>query len=161
MPFSQVATISADPEGPSAGLSSSVCLRELSDEAIDTLIQYGVNRSGLALTELRHVGGAIARADAGRNAYGNRADTLVMHLGGMTPTPEAWAALEQYMSQFKQALQPYLTGRVYLNFVDGEEKQAHTQDAYTPETYRRLMALKAKYDPENRFAYSLAIPPAN
>lgn len=159
MPFSQVAAISNDPEGPTKGLSTSVWLRELSDEAIDTLIQYGVG-SGLTVIEVRHVGGRIAQASPDLNAYSNREDALVLQLIGMTPTPEAWTALEDYAGRFKQALRPVLTGRVYLNFLDGEEKRARTQDAYTPEAFRRLTALKARYDPENRFAYGLAIPPA-
>ena len=161
MPFSQVAAISNDPVDPSAGLSTSVWLGELSDEAIDTLVQYGVTPSGLTLSEIRHVGGAVSQGDERLNVYGNRESLLVLQMVAMTPTPEIWQAQEQYTSQFKQALEPFLTGRVYINFLEGKEKQERTRDAYSPEAFRRLTEIKAKYDPENRFRYSFAIPAAN
>ena len=161
MPFSQVATISNDPEDPSAGLSTSVWLRELSDEAIDTLIEYGVTKRGLTLSEVRHVGGAVSHGDERLNAYGNREATLVLQMVAMTPTLEALQAQEQYTDEFKAALAPYLTGRVYINFLEAKERQSRIRDAYSPESFRRLTALKAKYDPENRFRYSFDIPAAN
>ena len=40
------------------------------------------------------------------------------------------------------------------------ELRSYDCDAYSPETYRRLQVVKAKYDPENLFRYSYNIPPA-
>lgn len=163
MPFAEVASISNDPIDPSPSFSTSVWLRELTDEAIDTLIQYGVNRNGsspLVFAEIRHAGGAIARIDKQTNAYGNRDASLILQLVGVAPTSEALQKLRQYTSEVRRALQPNLTGGVYLNFTVAEEAREHTQKAYTPENYRRLTALKAKYDPDNLFRFSFDIPPA-
>ncbi|MFN8451022.1 MAG: BBE domain-containing protein [Anaerolineae bacterium] len=38
------------------------------------------------------------------------------------------------------------------------EATTRTRDAYMPGTFERLVALKAKYDPDNLFRYSFSIP---
>lgn len=45
----------------------------------------------------------------------------------------------------------------------GKEAAGRAKNAYLPETYRRLLDLKAKYDPENllRFSYQLVTPEFN
>lgn len=153
MPFSQVATISNDPVDPIPALSTGAWLRELSDEAIDVLIRYGFPGNGpspLIFAEVRHVGGAVARVNSQANAYGNRDAALLLQMVGVTPTPEAYGHLVRYTNQIKEQLQPYLTGGVYMNFLEGEESQQRVKDGYSPETYQRLTALKTAYDPNNR-----------
>jgi len=160
MPFSDVATVSNDPVDPVPSASTGAWLGDLSDEVIDILVGFGVAKDGplpLVVTEVRHTGGAIARVDPNDSAYGHRSESLVLNLIGMAPTPEVGAFLKGYTSQFKQALGPHLTGGVYMNFLEGEESRQRIQDAYSPSTYDRLMALKSKYDPGNLFSYSFNI----
>ena len=38
--------------------------------------------------------------------------------------------------------------------MKGAEVQERVKDAFTSETYERLVALKTKYDPDNLFRYS-------
>jgi FAD/FMN-containing dehydrogenase len=162
LPFAQVAQISQDPIDPSAGLSSSAWLGDLSDETLAVLIEYGAAQRGpvpLMVTEVRHAGGAISRVEPGSNAFGHRDASHVMQLVGMTPTRESQLAFKQYVEGFKRALQPHVMG-VYLNFLEGEEARARTREAYSVEAYRRLQALKAKYDPDNRFSHSYDLAPA-
>ena len=162
MPFSQVATISNDPVDPIPARSTGAWLRELSDEVVDVLIHYGWPSDGppvLLFAEVRHAGGAIATSAPFAAAYGHRNADLSLQLVGLTPTPEALRRFEQYTDEMKQVLGSYLTGGVYLNFLEGEESRRRTKDAYSPEAYRRLMDLKARLDPEDIFGYSLDIPP--
>jgi len=162
MPFSQVATISNDPVDPLPGLSTGAWLRELSDEAIDILIQHVVPGNGpspLIFAEVRHVGGAVARVSSQANAYGNRDASLLLQMIGMTPTPEAYSQLAQYTGQIKTRLRPYLTGGVYMNFLEGGESQERVGDAFSPETYQRLVMLKTTYDPHNRLRSGFKILP--
>lgn len=162
MPFSEVETVSNDPKDPSIGWSTSVWLRELSDEAIDTLIQRVLPHQGppaLVLAEIRYAGGAISKVNAEANAYGNRDANLILQMIGMAPTPEMHRNLVEHANLIKRELTPVLTGGIYINFLEGEEKWNKTKDAFLPETYQRLTNIKAKYDPENRFRYSFNIPP--
>lgn len=163
MPFSDVATISNDPVDPMPALSTGAWLRELSDEAIDVLVQYGAPSEGpppLIFAEVRHAGGMVSQVDRDANAYGNRDAFLLLQMVGVTPTPEAHGHLQQYTAQIKGRLQPYLTGGVYMNFLEGEESQGRVKDGYAPQAFRRLTELKAVYDPDNRLRSGFNIPPA-
>lgn len=162
MPFSQVATISNDPVAPVPGWASGAWMRELSDEAIETLVSYGVSIKGsspVLQTEVRHVGGAMGRAKRPESAFGLRDASLLLEMVGMAPTPESKSHLQEYVGRFKDALAPSLTGGVYMNFLEGDEAHRRTRDGYPAETYQRLMALKAEYDPEHLFRFGFDIPP--
>ena len=163
MPFSEVATVSNDPRDPVPGYSTGAWLAGLGDASIDAIIQYGVAQPGNAapiFVEVRHVGGAMGRVDDEANAFGNRQAELLLNLVALAPTPEVRQRAEAHAARLKEALQPDLTGGVYMNFLERGEARARTPDAYRPESYRRLQALKAQFDPENLFRFGFNIPPA-
>ncbi len=164
MPFSDVASISNDPVDPLSAHSTGAWLRDLNDDVIDILIRYGVSVNGsspITKTEIRHAGGAIARVDPQASAYGHRDSELILNLISTIPTAEARERVAHYTADFKNALQAHLTGGVYMNFLSGEEARKRTRDAYTPEAYARLAALKARYDPDDRFRFSFDIAHAD
>jgi hypothetical protein len=72
----------------------------------------------------------------------------------MAASPEQKAALERSNHRLKDELKPYLQGGIWLNFISADEARQRIEDAYLPESYQRLRALKAKYDPDNRFRFS-------
>lgn len=161
-PFTDIAKVSNDPVDPSPGLSSGAWLKDLSDETLATLIEHGAATRGplpVTLTEVRHAGGAITRVDPYANAFSHRYAPHILSLVGMTPTVEAQAAFRSHVARFKQALQPHLTGGVYLNFLEGEEAMAYSRAGFAPEAYRRLQTLKSLYDPANRFSHSYDLTP--
>ncbi len=160
IPFTMADTISNDPVAPSAAQVSSSWLREISDDMLDVMLNYGAAPSAFTVVEIRHAGGAMARVKADANAYGNRTATHILEMIAITPTPEAHEFAKEQIKKFKQALQPYSTGGVYINFLDGAEKWEETKRAFSPENYQRLRELKAKYDPKNRFRFSFNIPAA-
>ncbi|MBZ0319608.1 MAG: FAD-binding oxidoreductase [Anaerolineae bacterium] len=158
LPFAEIATISNDPVDPVASAYSNELLDSLSDAAIDIIVQTMTSPvSPLMATELRHAGGAINRVPAHPSAIGNRDALLYMQMVGLAPTPETQSAVEAAIQQYKQDMKPHLRGNVYLNFIKGHEASTRAKDAYSPETYQRLVALKNQYDPELmfRFGYQL------
>jgi hypothetical protein len=160
LPLTRAAEISNDPLDPVGAQVSGVWLQDLSDEAIDTIIRFALDPR-VTISEIRHVGdGAITRVDKRANAYGNRDAALVLELITITPTKEAWQVADAYAREYRHALEDHLTGGVYINFMEGEERQARTKDAFTAENYQRLRTIKAKYDPENVFSHAFHIPPA-
>jgi hypothetical protein len=162
IPFSEVAKVSNDPVAPSPSHSTGAWMRELSDEAIDTLIRFTLPQGGppaLTVVEVRHAGGAISRVEQNAAAFSRRDAELVLFCVGMAPTAEASARLLEYTNRMKQELAPALTGGVYMNFIHGKEARERTSDGYSQEAFRKLQAVKAKYDPENYFRFSYDIAP--
>lgn len=161
LPFSEVATISNDPVDAAPVYGSNETLNDLTDEAIDVVVRYATNpASPILMMEFRHVGSTATQNAPESNAIGNRDARLFMQMGAMTPNDAARERMRTYIAEYRTALQPYLRGGVYLNFMSGTEAQDRAKDAYLPENYQRLLALKAKYDPDNvfRFSYQLVKP---
>ena len=78
----------------------------------------------------------------------------------MSPAPPNEEGFEQertWAREFWSALEPFHTS-VYVNFLM-DEGQDRVRDAYGPEKYERLRALKRQYDPENLFRLNQNIPP--
>jgi FAD/FMN-containing dehydrogenase len=158
IPFADVATISNDPVDPISGHGSNELIDTLSDAAIDVIVRRMTDQdSPLSVTELRHAGGAISRVATDANAISNRDATFYMQTSGLVPTPEIYTAVKAAISQYKEALKPTLKGAVYLNFMKGHEAAQRAKDAYRPDAYEKLLALKAKYDPRNMFRFSYQI----
>lgn len=162
IPFSEAAAISNDPVDPLPGFNSGAWLRELSDGAIELLVGYGLGQSSpspLVFAEVRHAGGAIGRVAEGTAVYGNRQAEFVLSLVGVSPTAEAHRQLVTYVEELKAGLRPWLTGGVYMNFIDGVESQQRIRDGLAAGGYERLAKLKAQYDPDNRLRYSFNVAP--
>lgn len=161
MSFSEVGSISNDPLNPSPGKSSGAWLAALTDEAIDTILQYALPSGGppaLVKTEVRLAGGQIAKVAADVNAYSHRAENYLIQMVGITPTPELHQHVTEYIQVFKAALKPYLSGGVYLNFLEGAEKATSLKAAFSAESAEHLRSLKSLHDPDNRFSHAVHIP---
>ncbi len=125
-------------------------LRELTDEAIDTLLaEYGKAPAASSLLVLQQVGGAISRVPSSKTAYVNRDalyDCFPISIWDDSAEDDkqigwardAWSAMRRFS-----------TGGVYVNNL-GDEGDDRVRAAYG-QNYRRLLALKRKYDPTNIF----------
>ncbi len=159
MPFTEVGTISNDPVDPMPSHVANELFNELSDDVIDINVRYNTDdRAPWVFAGIRHMGGAMQRADRSANAIGNRDAQFVMEIVSSVPTPEALEKVVSQIARFKADLFPYTSGGNYLNFMAPNEATTRTRDAYMPGTFERLVALKAKYDPDNLFRYSFSIP---
>lgn len=163
MPFSDVALISQDPQDPVSASHSGKWLKELSDEAIDSIIRFGTPQNGscpLTISEVRHVGGAMSRVSSEENAFGQRSFPLVMDIVAMIPTPEVHEEVMEHIRRFKAALGPQLPEGAYMNFLEGEVARWYSHQAFSDEKLTRLSAIKRRYDPENLFRYGYDISPS-
>jgi berberine-like enzyme len=155
MPFAEIGSIQKDPVQPTAGFGSNEMVDELTDDLIDVILHHMTGEtSPMTFTELRHAGGALKRVDPDSSAIAHRDAEYYLNVAGITPTPESYTAVKAYIPQYKADLRPYVLGGVYLNFMKGAEAQERIHDAFPPEIFERLLALKAEYDSENMFRYS-------
>jgi len=132
-------------------------LKDLSDEAIETIADYGVAcTSPYSLVLIQHVHGAASRVSPTETAFALREESYVMSIvaaweAGQAHLHRAWART------FWTAMQPFASGGVYVNFL-GEERKGQVQAAYGV-NYERLVALKNTYDPTNFFSLNQNIRP--
>jgi FAD/FMN-containing dehydrogenase len=134
-------------------------LAQLSDEAIDTMIAcFARCPSTMGQILLEHMHGAATRVGSGETAFPHRAagDNLLVLSEWMeqadTERCIAWAR-DTYT-----AMQPFMASGRYVNYLADDESGELVAAAYGS-NYRRLQALKAKYDPSNFFHMNQNIRP--
>jgi hypothetical protein len=150
MPPVGLATLHGDPEEPMPGVSDTSLLDELPSAAVQTFVEKAGPGSGSALmmAELRHLGGAAGRAEAGHGALARMPGEYLLFGGGLALNAGMAGAVTRSASGLVEAMAPYGSGRHYLNFA---EHEVDTSTAYEGEAYGRLRAIKAAVDPENMF----------
>ena len=113
--------------------------------------------SALVSAEIRHLGGALARPQAGQGSLGTL-DCQFMTFGvGALAFEGAGPVHHRALERIATALAPYDTGRQYLNFTEASTDPARF---YRPDVFHRLRAVKAAYDPDDLFRANHPIPPA-
>jgi hypothetical protein len=138
-------------------------LGQISDEAIDTIVHYCANRpSPMCHGLIEHqLGGAVNRIGNDETAFNHRnLEYSFMSIGQCADANETEACV-RWARKFWEAMQPYSTGGVYVNYLgrESDEGADRVKAAYGPEKYQRLVALKNKYDPTNLFRLNQNIRP--
>lgn len=113
--------------------------------------------ASMAATQLRVLGGAMARVPADATAFAHRKSRIMANLAAMYERPEEKADHEAWVSEFAQALQQDDSG-AYVNFI-GDEGPEMVRAAYPGRTWERLREIKTRYDPTNLFRLNQNIPP--
>jgi hypothetical protein len=138
-------------------------LREISDAAIDTIVACCAHRpSPMCHAVIEHtLGGAVSRVDREATAFNHRdVPYSFLSLGVCTDPAEAETCV-RWARECWQAMQPFSTGSVYVNYLgrEADEGAERIQAAYGAEKYQRLVALKHTYDPTNMFRLNQNITP--
>ena len=135
-------------------------LKRLPDEAIDVLVeQFSAVPSPLSALVLEQFGGAYRRVGADETAFVHRDwDYNFLIIARWTDPAEADRNI-QWARGVWQAVQPFASGGVYVNYLEpGQEGADRVRAAYGP-VYDRLVALKNRYDPSNFFRLNQNIRP--
>jgi FAD/FMN-containing dehydrogenase len=147
--------IHMDPEEPIPYLSEGMMLRELDDEALAAFVAPIRPGAPVLFGELRHLGGALARVPEGAGAAGRFDGEYLLFGAGLVMGPETVAPVKGALEAFKASLAAYDTGSSYLNFV---EQPTDAAKFYAEDAYRRLRAIRAAVDPDNRMVGNHPIP---
>jgi FAD/FMN-containing dehydrogenase len=164
MPFAATDAIGMDPVDPIGAYGHVELLRDLSSEAIETIVRTSGVGSGSPLTALQiwRLGGALRRRASDLSPMGHSDSLYLMNGIGATPTPELAQAVQAHLAYLAEAVRPYASGVTYVNFIDLDgASPERVKAAYSPEDWQRLVELKDRYDPENVFRFNRNIPPSS
>jgi FAD binding domain/Berberine and berberine like len=150
IPVEQLRHLHMDPEHPVPGVGDGMLLEDFPAEAIDAMVAVAGSecRSPLLSVEVRHLGGALARTEAGHGALASIEAGFAMFAVGIAMTPELGAAVRAHVEVVQSAFSRWDAGRDYLNFTERRERAGRF---YGELTHRRLQAVKSKVDPEDVF----------
>jgi FAD/FMN-containing dehydrogenase len=173
-PFRELATPLADMVAPMAypGMyppddpdyhPTAVALTSFTDhiglvEAQLILERLAASDASLRATQLRVLGGAIARVPVDATAYAHRASRIMVNVAAFYEGEADRPAKEGWVAELSGALHQG-DGGAYVNFV-GDEGEARVRAAYPGATWDRLAEAKARYDPDNLFHRNANVPPA-
>jgi len=135
---------------------------DLPDEAIQLLLnRLPDRRSPMTYVPFILLRGRFGEISDEDTAWGgSRSAHWAAALLAVAPDEDSYSADRAWVRDLWQALRPYAAGDgAYLNFetdTDGQRVRA----SYGEEKYRRLAALKARWDPENVFRHNPNVPPA-
>jgi FAD/FMN-containing dehydrogenase len=135
-------------------------LAGLPDEAIEIVAEsFHELTSPLSDIKLSALGGgAIADVAPADSAYTHRRAPFLLNINTRWDDNDSERHIE-WTRALWTAMRPFSAGGVYVNFL-GQEGSDRVLEAYGPEKFERLVALKRKYDPTNFFRINQNIPPA-
>ena len=143
-----------DPIDPVPYVSTHAMLGELTERALDeALAAVGPGTGSPVSFEIRHAGGAVARADSHHGAIATFPGEFLTF--GLAPIldPAMVPAMQADLARLAEAFRADESGR-YLNFT---EEPHDIEDMFPAGTVPRLRAVKQSYDPEGLFRANHAV----
>jgi FAD/FMN-containing dehydrogenase len=112
----------------------------------------------MAVTQIRVLGGAMARVPVDATAFAHRRSRLMLNVAALYQDPEERPVHEAWVNELSARLEQGDPG-AYVGFL-ADEGEERVRAAYPAATWDRLAAVKRRYDPANLFRLNQNIPPA-
>ena len=160
IPYSQLNSM-LDAGYPKGALNywKSSFLRELSDEAIDMMIEcFGKCPSPMGQMLMEHFHGAATRVSASATAFPHRAEGYNLLVLSQWMEPEVSDQCKVWARQTYAQMEPFVGPGRYVNYLGDDEPGDPAIAAYGL-NYERLQKIKTKYDPTNFFHMNQNIRP--
>jgi hypothetical protein len=153
LPYTEGGSIYRDPTFPHPYRGANVLLRDLTGAAVrDVLELAGPGADRPCVLDFRHLGGALGRPPAVRNAIGHRdARYLVRAISG----PESRDHLRRVLAAAGEAV------GVSLNFLYGAAEEAEEAAAFDDGDHQRLVELRRRFDPDGVFRPNHPVSPVS
>jgi FAD/FMN-containing dehydrogenase len=113
----------------------------------------------MAATQIRVLGGAMARVPADATAYAHRHSRIMVNVAAMYQRPEERPKHAAWVDALSGELLQDDSG-AYVGFL-ADEGEDRVRAAYPGPTWDRLREIKRRYDPDNVFRLNQNIPPAD
>jgi hypothetical protein len=112
----------------------------------------------MAATQIRVLGGAMARVPADATAFAHRGSRIMVNVAALYQRPEERVVHEAWVNELSARLEQGDAG-AYVGFLN-DEGDERVRAAYPGATWERLAAVKRRYDPDNVFRLNQNIAPA-
>lgn len=112
--------------------------------------------SGQSVFELNALGAKFNQPKPWETAFVHRTSLYWFLINSHWSGDLAGSSELDWANNFYKAMSPYLNGEVYQNMPDSTVP--HALEAYYGSNLKRLMEIKAKYDPQNVFRFGQSIP---
>ena len=112
----------------------------------------------MAVTQIRVLGGALARVPSDATAFAHRDKRIMVNVAALVPSPDELPQVEPWVAGLLAEVTQGDPG-AYVGFL-ADEGEGRIQAAYPEATWDRLRQVKAQYDPDNVFRLNQNIPPA-
>ncbi len=155
--YADVGTIHNDPTQPAANTTGGLLLRSFDADCAEAILRMAGPdvETLLALVEVRHLGGALARPAAPADAIGGRDAAFGVWvasapLPGPPSTPDALTlpSASKAVRDVLDALAPWGTGGTLINFFGAVNTAAEFDHAWPPEVEERLERIRHAVDPD-------------
>jgi FAD/FMN-containing dehydrogenase len=160
MPYSALNAM-LDASYPKGALNywKSSFVRELSDDAIDTLVeQFAACPGPLTGAVFEHFHGEVTRVPVGAMAVPHREAGYNLVATSVWMDPAATDENVEWTRTMYAAMTPFFAGRRYVNYLDEDDTGDAVRAAFGP-NYTRLVELKRQYDPANLFRLNQNVEP--
>jgi hypothetical protein len=149
------------PYGVRRSYWKAIDLDRLDDEVIGKIVAAGAARPTPAtLIPVWHFGGAMSRVEPTATAFWRRKTPFMVSFDGTWDDPADDERCIAWVKAAVESMRAYSDGGQYVNFPgSGSESDIPARAAYG-DNYKRLAAIKAKYDPTNWFRVNVNIKPA-
>jgi len=135
-------------------------VKELSDDAIDTFVDHFLGvPSRFSVAGLEHLGGAVTAVGERDTAFSARRAGFGFSVFGQWLEPADTDENVEWTRRLWMAMQPFVDGPGYTNYLAADEDEARVRAAYGV-NFQRLREVKQKYDPTNFFRLNQNVRPA-
>jgi FAD/FMN-containing dehydrogenase len=110
----------------------------------------------MAVTQLRALGGAMARVPVEATAFAHRTRAIMANVAALYDDPDQRGSHEAWVADLSSVVAG--DPGAYVGFL-GQDGLARIREAYPDRTWDRLLDVKRRYDPDNLFRLNLNISP--
>jgi FAD/FMN-containing dehydrogenase len=148
------------PKGRDRCYWKSTYLSRLDDAAIGEITaRLALRPSEQTYASIWKFGGTMQRISAASTAFGDRSMPFMLSLDAIWSDPRDDHTNIEWVRDIWRDMQPFSTGRLYLNFPGFGEGNTLVRDAFGSEIYARLQHVKRAYDRYNIFHLNQNILP--
>lgn len=134
-------------------------IKEIPDAAVEEHLHHAERLpTGHSTMHLYPMDGAVHRVGPSETAFSYREVNWNQVIVGVDPDPANRERITRWTRDYYRSIHPFSAGGAYVNFLMGDEGGSRVRASYR-DNYPRLLEIKRRYDPDNRFRVNQNIDP--